>query len=102
MSPTRETSNTYLICRLSKLDNFRFTVSAVRAFKCALVISIFIPRLNLRNKHDHAALGASPLANRLLCWIKFIGLRHSGGLHLPLYPRPMVDHCGMASTYHRA
>jgi hypothetical protein len=42
---------------LSKLDNYRFTVSAVRAFKCAPVISALIAWLKLQKKHDHTALG---------------------------------------------
>jgi hypothetical protein len=29
---------------LSKLDNYRFTVSEVRAFKCSRVVSVFIAR----------------------------------------------------------
>jgi hypothetical protein len=61
---------------LSELHNHRFRISALRAFKSPLVVTVLVGWFDLRKKHWHSAQRASSLSYRRRR-IENDGLRHS-------------------------
>src|SRR4029079_77770 len=63
-------------CLLAELNDQRFSVSAFAAFKCALVFTGVVSRLNANKKHRQPACRAAALANRRRWQTQFAWLRH--------------------------
>jgi hypothetical protein len=61
---------------LAELNDQRFSVSAFAAFKCALVFTGVVSRLNANKKHRQPACRAAALANRRRWQTQFAWLRH--------------------------